>query len=96
LFVSLAQQQNMLDLTSSSPTPNPPLNLNSPNIIQTFTSIHNHAKLLACWGLLPMRLSENRFAQHEFAMFLNHLDSAILHLNNAIKKTLTNNNNGNN
>jgi hypothetical protein len=82
IFVSLAKQQNIISEDEKAKLES------HPNQTQSMTAIHNHAKLMACWGLLFLRLSSNPYTQRSYVLFLNHLEQAYMYLDQSVKKAI--------
>lgn len=81
ILVTLASQQGLLSGSSLS------VQQSEQQIEQ---SVHEVAQLLACQGLLTLRITKSAFAQREYALFLNYMNTAMLHLGEAIRKSKQN------
>ena len=78
VLVSLAGQQGLLNNSNLSV---------HQDLKLVDKSVHEFAQLLSCQGLLPLRLSNNGYAQREYSLFLNYINTAMLHLSEAIKRS---------
>jgi hypothetical protein len=78
VLVSLAIQQGLLSSSNLSV---------QQDSKQVEKLVHDFAQLLSCQGLLSLKLTNNGYAQREYSLFLNYINTAMLHLGEAIKRS---------
>ena len=91
VFLELARQQGLItsiysDHASSSSSSSPVLHVQLDEY-KLKKSLHDLAQLLSCQGLLAVRMTHNGFSQHDYTLFLNYLSSAMLHLEESLRKS---------